>query len=74
MLLIADLLARAAELRGLQVLTAVVLPGEPPEEPGYAERAAGLLGIDPSALRAGSAEASEVLGGTADVLGRARRR
>lgn len=66
-LLIADLLARAAELRGLQVLTAVVFPGEPPEEPGYAERTAGLLGIHPPASRAGSAEASAVLGGPADV-------
>jgi hypothetical protein len=66
-LLVADLLARAAELRGVQVLTAVVFPGAPPDEPGYAERTAGLLGIHPAASRAGSAEASAVLGGPADV-------
>jgi hypothetical protein len=66
-LLIADLLARAAELRGVQVLAAVVFPGEPPEEPGYAERAAGLLGIHPPEARAGSAEVSAVPGGPADV-------
>jgi hypothetical protein len=66
-LLIADLLARAAELRGVQVLTAVVFPGEPPEESAYAERAAGLLGIHPPEARAGSAEVSAVPGGMVDV-------
>jgi hypothetical protein len=66
-LLLADLLSRAAELRGLQVLTAVVFPGEPPAEPGYAERAARLLGIHPPTARASSAAASAVLGGPADV-------
>lgn len=66
-LLLADLLARAAELRGLQVLTAVVFPTDPPAEPGYAERAAGLLGVHPPAARTSSAEASAVLGGLPDV-------
>ncbi|HTP16176.1 MAG TPA: hypothetical protein VMK13_10105 [Streptosporangiaceae bacterium] len=66
-LLIADLLARAAELRGLQVLTVVIFPGEPAAEPGFAERAAGLLGIHPPAGRASSALAPAVLGGLADV-------
>jgi len=66
-LLVADLLARAAELRGMQVLTAVLLPGEPPEEQGYTERAAGSLGVHPPASRAGPAKASAVLGGPADV-------
>jgi hypothetical protein len=66
-LLIADLLARAAELRGLQVLTVVVFPGEPAAEPGFAERAAGLFGIHPPAGRASSALAPAVLGGLADV-------
>ena len=66
-LLIADLLARAAELRGLQVLTAVVFPGDPPAEQGFAERAAGLLGVHPPAARASSARAAVVLGGPVDV-------
>ncbi|HUB37361.1 MAG TPA: hypothetical protein VMA72_00760 [Streptosporangiaceae bacterium] len=66
-LLIADLLARAAELRGIQVLTAAVFPGEPPEERTYAERAAGSLDIHPAAARVSSAEAPAVLGGPADV-------
>ena len=67
MLLIADLLARAAELRGLQVVTAAVFPGEPPAQQGYAERTAGLLGIHPAAARASSADAPAAVGGEADV-------
>lgn len=66
-LLIADLLARAAELRGLQVVTAAVFPGEPPAEQGYAERIAGLLGIHPAAARASAADAPAAVGGLADV-------
>ncbi len=66
-LLLADLLSRAAELRGLQVLTAVVFPGDPPPEQGYAERAAGLLGNHPPGVRTSWAEASAALGGLPDV-------
>jgi hypothetical protein len=66
-LLIADLLARAAELRGLQVLTAVVFPGDPPAEQGFAERTAGALGVHPPAARASSPRAAVVLGGPVDV-------
>ncbi len=66
-LLVADLLARTAELRGLQVLTAVVFPDDPPPEQGYAERAAGLLGIHPPGMRTSSAQDSAVLGGRSDV-------
>lgn len=66
-LLFADLLARSAELRGLQVLTAVVFPGDPPADHGYAERAAGMLGIHPPGARASSARAAAVLGGLPDV-------
>ena len=66
-LLVADLLARAAELRGLQVLTAVVFPGQPPAQPGFPERAAAALGIHPPAARASSAEAEASLGGPVDV-------
>jgi hypothetical protein len=66
-LLLADLLGRVAELRGLQVLTAVVFPGDPPAEQSYAERVAGLVGIYPPGARASSEQASAVLGGPADV-------
>jgi hypothetical protein len=66
-LLLADLLSRVAELRGLQVLTAVVFPGDPPEQQGYAERTAELLDIHPPGVRTSSAEASAVLGGLPDV-------
>jgi hypothetical protein len=66
-LLLADLLSRTAELRGLQVLTAVVFPGDPPAEQGYAESAAELLGIHPPGTRTSSAEASAVLGALPDV-------
>ena len=66
-LLIADLLARAAELRGIQVVVATVFPGQPPAEHSFAERSAGLLGIHPAVARASSADAPAVLGGQADV-------
>jgi hypothetical protein len=66
-LLLADLLARTAELRGLQVITAVVFPGDPPAGHRYAERAAELLGIHPPGARASSAAAAAVLGGPPDV-------
>ncbi|MGH3155324.1 MAG: hypothetical protein ACRDNF_01925 [Streptosporangiaceae bacterium] len=66
-LLITDLLSRAAELRGLQVLTAVVFPGPVPAQPGFAERAAGPLGIHPPAARATFAGAAASLGGPVDV-------
>lgn len=66
-MLIADLLARTAELGGLQVLTAVVFPGEPPGPDSYTERAAGLLGIHPPAARAGPGDAAAALGRPADV-------
>ncbi|MGH3406206.1 MAG: hypothetical protein ACRDRJ_27470 [Streptosporangiaceae bacterium] len=66
-LLITDLLSRAAELRGLQVLTAVVFPGPAAAQPSFAERAAGPLGIHPSAARASSVGAAASLGGQVDV-------
>jgi hypothetical protein len=64
-LLVADLLARAAELGGLQVLTTWAFTGEPA---GMAtvERAATALGVHPAVLPA--ADLAEVWpGGTADV-------
>jgi hypothetical protein len=63
-LLTADLLARAAELGGLQVLTAWVFTGEP-EGKAAVERAATALGIHPPALPATLAGASP--GGQAHV-------
>ena len=66
-LLIADLLTRVAELQGLQALTAVVFPGEPPAEPCFAERAAGLLGVHPPATRASSLQTAVTPGGPVDV-------
>jgi hypothetical protein len=50
-LLTADLLARAAELRGLQVLTTRAFAGEPAGQ-AAAERAADALGVHPPALPA----------------------
>jgi len=66
-LLMADLLARTGELGGLQVLTAVVFPSEPPAQRSFAERVAGSLGIHPPAMRVGSAEAAALFGGQAHV-------
>ncbi|MHB1431628.1 MAG: hypothetical protein ACYCVZ_05885 [Streptosporangiaceae bacterium] len=66
-LLIADLLARIAELGGLQALTAVLFAGEPPPDQDDAERAAASLGIHPAAARASADRADSVLGGRADV-------
>ena len=66
-LLIADLLARVAELGGLQVLTAALFAGEPPADQDDAERAAVALGIHPAAARVSADRAASVLGGPPDV-------
>jgi hypothetical protein len=66
-LLLADLLARTAELSGLQVLTAIVFPAEPPGQPTFAERAAGPLGMHPPAVRASAADAVASLRGPAHI-------
>ena len=66
-LLVADLLTRVAELQGLQALTAVVFPHELPAEPGFAERAADLLGVHPPAARASSPRTAVTPGGPLDV-------
>jgi hypothetical protein len=67
-LLFSDVLARVAEVRGLQALTAIVFHGQPPLQRHGAERAAGLFGIHPPAARAGSLRAAaELLGGPVDV-------
>lgn len=66
-LLIADLLARAAELGNLQVFTVLVSAGELHGEFSAWERAADALGIHPPAARAGADDASASLDGPADV-------
>jgi hypothetical protein len=65
-LLLADLLARAAELRKLQVLTTVA-SGQAPDRYEALEHAAEALGIHPPAARVGPGDAVASLGGPADV-------
>jgi len=66
-LLVADLLARAAELGNLQVLTARVFDGEFPGQVSAVERAADALGIHPPAVPASPGDAQALLGGPIDV-------
>jgi hypothetical protein len=66
-LLVADLLARTAELGGLQVLTVLALSGQSSGQREAAERAADALGIHPPAARADSCDAQASLGGLVDV-------
>jgi hypothetical protein len=65
MLLIADLLARTAELRDWQVLTVLAFAGQP--QVTTFERAADALGIHPPVARASSDDAQVALGGPIDV-------
>ena len=66
-LLAADLLARVAELGGLQVLTALAID-DPAAGPASAlERDAGALGIHPPTARTTSHDAPSSLGGPIDV-------
>jgi hypothetical protein len=65
-LLLADLLARAAELRNLQVLTALASDGQTAGQPAL-ERAAEAVGIYPPAARIGLDDAETSLGGPIDV-------
>jgi len=62
-LLLADLLARVAELGSLQVFYVLASDGQQPD----LERAIEALGIHPPAARASSAEAQTALGGPIDV-------
>jgi hypothetical protein len=66
-LLVADLLLRAAELLNLQVLTVLVSAGQDPAQLAAYERAAGALGIHPPAARAGVQEVGTALDGPIDV-------
>jgi hypothetical protein len=66
-LLVADLLARTAELGDLQVLTALACQDSDPAQLAAFEHAADALNIHPPAVRAGPGEARASLGGTIDV-------
>ena len=66
-LLIADLLARTAELGGLQALTAVQLTGASPDQAAAIEGGAGSLGIHPPAAHGDCRDAPSLLGGPVDV-------
>jgi len=66
-LLVADLVARVAELGHLQALTVLVTADESAERMSELEPAAGALGIHPPAGRARSGNAPALLGGPADV-------
>jgi hypothetical protein len=66
-LLVADLVARVAELGNLQALTVLVTADESAERMSELESAADALGIHPPAGRARSGNAPALLGGPADV-------
>jgi hypothetical protein len=66
-LLIADLLARTAEMGGLQVLTAVQLTGASPGQAAAIEGDADALGVHPPAAHADCRDAPSALGGPVDV-------
>ena len=66
-LLIADLLARTAELGGLQVLTTVQLTGASPDQVAAIEGDADALGIHPPAAHGDCRDAPSALGGPLDV-------
>jgi hypothetical protein len=66
-LLVADLLARAAELGGLQVLTALAAGDPAAGRAAVLEREAGALGIHPPAARTTPGDAASSLGGPIDV-------
>ena len=66
-LLVADLLLRAAELRNLQVFTMLAFTDQGSEQAAACERAAGALGIHPPAARASLQEARTSPDGPIDV-------
>ncbi len=67
LLLVADLLARTAELGGLQVLMALQLTGASPDQAAAIERDADALGIHPPAAYGDCRDALSALGGPIDV-------
>jgi hypothetical protein len=66
-LLVADLLLRAAELRNLQVLTVLAFAGQDAEQAAACEHAAGALGIHPPAARVSLPETRTEPDGSIDV-------
>lgn len=66
-LLIADLLARTAELRGLQALIALHVTGAAPMQATALKSGASALGIHPPAVYTASDDAQSSLGGPVDV-------
>jgi hypothetical protein len=66
-LLVADLLARVAELRNLQVLTVLAFAGQPPAQLTDFEQAAGALGMHLPQARANHDDAQAALDGPIDV-------
>jgi hypothetical protein len=66
-LLVADLLARAAELRNLQVLTVLAFVGQPPGQLTDFEQAAGALGMHSPQARVSHDDAQAALDGPIDV-------
>ena len=66
-LLVADVLTRIVELRGLQVIAVLTTAGLPPGPLAALERNASALGIHPPAARTSPGEAEALLGGSADV-------
>jgi hypothetical protein len=66
-LLFADLLARTAELSGLQALTALQIAGASADQAAAIDSDAGALGIHPPAAHGGCHDAPSLLGGPVDV-------
>jgi hypothetical protein len=66
-LLVADLLARAAELRNLQVLTVLAFAGQPGGPPAELDHATGALGVHPPVASASCHDAPVALDGPVDV-------
>jgi hypothetical protein len=67
LLLVADLLARTAELGGLQVLTALDVSGTSPTQTAAVASDAGALGVHPPAALVSCRDAPSSLGGPVDV-------
>ena len=67
LVLVADLLARAAELSGLQVLTALDITGLSPAQAAAIASDADALGVHPPAARVSCLDAPSSLGGPVDV-------
>lgn len=66
-LLVADLLARVAELRGMQALTAIIRPGSADGYPAAVEAGAAALGVRPPAGHLNADDDRLPPGGTVDV-------